>query len=69
MSSFLPYLLGLSLFLIACGASKNPYYQDELVEIEGQECTPASVDPPVCEYQINYKGTTLVVPEEDIEWK
>jgi len=57
------------LFLAACSSAKNPYYQDELIQIEGQECTPASVDPPICEYQVIYKGTILVVPEGDIEWK
>lgn len=57
------------LLLVACSSAKNPYYQDELIEIEGQECTPASVDPPICEYQINYRGTTLVVSEEAIKWK
>jgi hypothetical protein len=57
------------LLLVSCISAKNPYYQDELIEIEGQECTSASVDPPICEYQINYRGTTLVVPEEAIKWK
>lgn len=65
MSSFLPYLLGLSLFLIACQAGKNPYYQDNLVEILDQECNLADI----CTYTIEYDGTELTVPEEDIEWK
>lgn len=53
------------LFLIACASGKNPYYQDNLVEITGEECNLADI----CTYTIEYKGTELTVPSEDIEWK
>jgi len=57
--------LGFLIFLIACGVGKNPYYQDNLVEITDQDCNVLDE----CKYTINFKGTELTVPESDIEWK
>lgn len=54
-----------ALLLVACGAGKNPYYQDNLVEITDHDCNVLNE----CKYTIDFKGTELTVPESDVEWK
>jgi len=46
-----------AILLVACGAGKNPYYQDNLVEITDQDCNVLDE----CEYTIDFKGTELTV--------
>jgi hypothetical protein len=59
------FAVAFAIFLIACEPGKNPYYQDNLVEITDQDCNVLNE----CEYTIDFKGTELTVPESDIEWK
>ena len=65
-------VFSLSLFLIACGGAKNPYYHDVLIEDIEQQCPindPGSDDS--CTYILHLENGAIIhtSTKEDINYK